>query len=46
LTDAESRKKEAAMGLPEAQIEKTWAAYFVYRFKELKKNYAGRHNLS
>ena len=46
LVDCESRKKEAAMGLPEAQIEKTWAAYFVYRFKELKKTSASRHNPS
>ena len=40
LADAESRKKEAAHGLPEAQIKKTWAHYLTYQFKEFKKAYA------
>jgi uncharacterized protein YdaU (DUF1376 family) len=39
LTDAESRKKEALRGLPEAQIKKTWAHYMTYQFKEMKKSY-------
>jgi len=40
LVDAESRKKEAARGLPEAQIRKTWAHYLNYQFQQMKKAYA------